>query len=101
MTSKNKTLNKTDFIDVFSKELGLSKVKTAEYVDGFFDVLAQQLASGYKVVFTGTISFEPVVKAARTGINPQTKEKIHIGEKESIRTKLGKTFLENATNKKK
>ncbi len=99
MTSK--TINKTDFIDIFSKELSLSKVKASEYIDGFFDILANQLKSGSKIVFTGLISFEPVVKAARTGINPQTKEKIKIPAKSSVKVKLGKTFVENSTTKKK
>ena len=70
--------NKKNLADVVAEKHDLTKKEAAEIVDLVFDTITDALKDGEKVDVTGFGKFEVKTRAARTGINPQTKEKIEI-----------------------
>lgn len=73
-------LNKKILAEVVSEKHNLTKKEANEIVDLVFDTMAVSLKKGDKVDITGFGKFEVKTRAARTGINPQTKETIQIPE---------------------
>lgn len=69
-----KTISET----IAEKKHGLTKKEAAEIIDLVFKTIADGLKDGSKVDISGFGKFEVKTRAARTGINPQTKEAIQI-----------------------
>ncbi|NWG18825.1 MAG: HU family DNA-binding protein [Chloroflexi bacterium] len=71
-------MQKTDFIKAVADRANLSQKVTKEVVDAALEVIAEALKRGEKVTLTGFGTFEVRRRQAREGVNPQTREKIHI-----------------------
>ncbi len=71
-------MNKKELAEVVAEKFDLSKAKAGEVVDTVFESITDALADGKKVEINGFGKFEVKTRAARTGINPQTKEAIEI-----------------------
>lgn len=71
-------MNKKVLAEVIAEKFDLTKVKSNEIVDTVFESMVDALADGQKVEISGFGKFEVKTRAARTGINPQTKETIDI-----------------------
>lgn len=71
-------MQKTDFIKAVAEKTGVSQKETKMVIDAALDVIAETLAKGEKVTLTGFGTFEVRDRQAREGVNPQTREKIHI-----------------------
>ncbi|GAB4242231.1 MAG: HU family DNA-binding protein [Thermoleophilia bacterium] len=69
---------KSEFVDRVASKTGLSKKDAGAAVDAFIDTVKDALSEGEDVQFTGFGKFYVQERGARTGINPQTKEKINI-----------------------
>ncbi|MBQ9328390.1 MAG: HU family DNA-binding protein [Solobacterium sp.] len=74
------TVNKKAIAEAVAEKHNLTKKESSEIVDQVFDSVAEALKDGAKVDISGFGKFEVKVRAARTGINPQTKETIEIPE---------------------
>ena len=83
------TVNKTQIIEAVAKETGLSKAGAAQAVDAALASITAALKKGNTVQFTGFGSFTVVKSKARTGVNPQTGEKIKISARKSPKFKAG------------
>ena len=83
------TVNKTQIIEAVAKETGLSKVAAGQAVDAVLATITSSLKKGATVQFTGFGSFTVVKSKARTGVNPQTGEKIKIAARKSPKFKAG------------
>jgi DNA-binding protein HU-beta len=59
-------------------------------VSATLEALKDALAKGEKVQLIGFGTFDVVERAARTGINPQTKKKMQIPAKKAVRFRAGK-----------
>ncbi|MBP3892067.1 MAG: HU family DNA-binding protein [Solobacterium sp.] len=70
--------NKKNLTEVIADKHNLTKKEAAEIVDLVFDSMADALKNNLRVDITGFGKFEVKTRAARTGINPQTKETIEI-----------------------
>lgn len=70
--------NKKDLSEVVAEKQGLTKKEASEIVDLVFDTMANALKNDDRVDIAGFGKFEVKTRAARTGINPQTKEAIEI-----------------------
>lgn len=79
-------------------EIGMTKKDAEKVVNATLDAMIEALAAGEKVTLTGFGSFEVHERAARTGINPQTKEPIEIAASKVPAFKAGKA-LKEALNK--
>ena len=80
-------MNKTDFVNEEAAKAQLNKVAAKAAVDAVLESIAQALANEDKVQLIGFGTFAVVEKPARTGINPQTKEKIQIAARKVVKFK--------------
>jgi len=71
-------INKDSLVESISTKTDLSKKDVEMVIDTMVDSITEQLRQGNKVTFTGFGAFRVSKRAAREGINPQTKEKIQI-----------------------
>jgi DNA-binding protein HU-beta len=89
--------NKTELIDLITKETGLDRDDVRKTVDSFLGNITQRLASGDQVTLAGFGTFLVRDRAARTGRNPQTGETINIPASKVPSFKSGKA-LKDAVN---
>ena len=71
-------MNKTELIAAVAEKAGLSKKDADKAVAAVFATITESLAKGDKVTVFGFGNFEVRERAARTGLNPRTKETIKI-----------------------
>ncbi|GIV88005.1 HU family DNA-binding protein [Chloroflexus sp.] len=71
-------MQKTDFIKAVAERAKVSQKETKQIIDAALEVITEALARGEKVTLTGFGTFEVRSRQAREGVNPQTREKIHI-----------------------
>ena len=94
-------MNKTELVAAMADKAGLSKKDADKALAAFIDVVGTELTKqGGKVQLVGFGTFEVVERAARTGLNPLTKEKIKIKASKAPKFKAGKA-LKDKVNKKK
>ena len=74
-------MNKSDFINDFAKEAGITKVQASICIETFISGVTKSLKSGRKVTLVGFGTFSLVKRAARKGRNPATGETIKIKAK--------------------
>ncbi|MBU2025829.1 MAG: HU family DNA-binding protein [Patescibacteria group bacterium] len=72
------TLTKSQLIESVTQKTNQSKKDTEETIDALLEVITESIRQGKKVNFTGFGAFMVNERKGRTGINPQTKEKIQI-----------------------
>ena len=66
-------MNKAELITSIAQKTGMSKKDTEKTLNGFIESVEEALLRGEKVQLVGFGSFEVRERAARKGINPQTK----------------------------
>jgi DNA-binding protein HU-beta len=71
-------VTKQEFVDRVAAQSGLSKSDAGKAVDAFLDTVTKELTSGGQVNFTGFGKFSAAARAARTGVNPRTGERVQI-----------------------
>ena len=71
-------MTKAELITEVAAKSGLSKKDTEKANAGVIDTITETLAKGDSIQLVGFGTFEVRERAARTGINPRTKEKISI-----------------------
>ena len=82
-------MNKTELIAAVADQSGLSKKDAEAAVNAVFDSVKDALAEGDKVSLIGFGTFSVKTRAARTGLNPRTKETIEIPESKVPAFKAG------------
>jgi DNA-binding protein HU-beta len=92
-------LNKTDLVDILSKETGSLKKDAEQLLNVLMNTVISHVAAGEKVTLVGFGTFEARHRKARTGRNPKTNEPLTIPAKRVASFKVGKDFAE-AVNKK-
>ena len=85
-------MNKKELIDLIASETELSKKDVDVVITKTLETIKEEVKKGNEVKLPGFGSFGEKINAARTGINPATKEKIQIKESKSVRFKVSKTF---------
>lgn len=85
-------MNKTELINMVAEANEITKKDSAKIVDSVFDAITAALKNGEKVQLMGFGSFETHTRAARTGINPRTKEQISIAASKTVAFKAGKAL---------
>ena len=71
-------MTKNDFVQKVASKAGLTNRDAAKAVDAFLETVTDALKSGDSVNFTGFGKFSTSQRAARTGVNPRTGEKVQI-----------------------
>lgn len=90
-------MNKAELIAAVADQAGISKKDAEKVMKAFTDVVTEELKNGGKVQMVGFGTFEVSERAAREGINPQTKETINIAASRAPKFKAGKA-LKDAVN---
>jgi len=87
-------MNKKELIEVIRQDSQLTVRETERFINSFMEQVTQQLEEGGEVRLVGFGTFKTVEKAARKGINPQTKKEIKIPAKKMPKFTPGKKLKE-------
>ena len=87
-------LNKESLIALVADKTGLSRTQVKKVVEEVFGTISECLAREEKFQYIGFGSFSVRKRAARTGVNPVTKEKIKIKAKKVPYFSPGKKLAE-------
>lgn len=71
-------MNKLQLIDVIAEKLNLSKKEASNALETVFGEITGVLKRGEEINIGGFGAFKVKTRAARSGINPKTGEKINI-----------------------
>ena len=85
-------MNKTELIAAMAEKSELTKKDTEKALAAFLESVEGALKKGDKVQLVGFGTFEVKQRAARTGINPQTKKPVKIKASKAPTFKAGKAF---------
>ena len=85
-------MNKGEFVKAMAERASLTLKEVSVAYDAFVGVVTDALKQGDKVQLVGFGTFEVRTKAAREGINPQTKEKVKIAASKAPVLKFGKAY---------
>ena len=85
-------MNKGELIKALADKTGFSQKDAAAFYEAFVATVTETLKAGDKVQLVGFGSFEVKDVAAKTGINPQTKESVEIPACKKPVMKFGKAF---------
>ena len=88
-------MKKQDFIKVVAAEAWLSQDAVSKALTSMIEVITTELNKGGEVNITGFGAFKVSQRAARNGVNPQTKQVIKIPAMKSPVFRAGKTFKES------
>jgi len=90
-------VTKADLVNTMAEKAGLSKADAEGALKAFAEAVTDALKAGEKVALVGFGTFSVGERAARTGQNPQTGEKIEIAAAKVPKFKAGKA-LKDAVN---
>ena len=90
-------MNKNDLIKEIATSAGITKKEAETTLNTMLENIIKALKNGEPTTLVGFGSFSVSKRAAREGVNPQTKEKIKIPAKNVVKFKAGKT-LNNILN---
>ena len=85
-------MNKGDVVSAIANKAGFTLKDADEAYKAFVATIAEALKEGEDVALAGFGTFKVKAKAARNGINPQTKEQITIPATKAPSFKFGKSF---------
>ena len=91
-------MTKSEMIEKLAKDTGLAKADVEKVFNGTFNLFKSELAKGNNVPVAGFGTFKATKRAARNGINPLTKQPLHIPARNAVSFKAG-SALKEAVNK--
>lgn len=95
---KEINMNKLEIVKVIAEKSGLTQKEVAGVVDTMIDTIISELKRGEEVNIAGFGKFVVKKRAARTSINPRTKQAINVPASKAPTFRAGKQFKE-AVNK--
>ncbi|SFJ98065.1 HU family DNA-binding protein [Cellulomonas sp. KH9] len=72
------SVNRTELVQAVAAKAGLTNADTDKALKALQEVVVEQLAAGGGVSIPGFLAVARADRAARTGVNPQTGEKLEI-----------------------
>ncbi|MFI3260406.1 MAG: HU family DNA-binding protein [bacterium] len=87
-------MSKSELVDYIASEAGLTKADAAKALDATVAGITAGLKKDGKVALVGFGTFSVKERAARDGINPLTKEPLHIPAKNVASFKVGSKLKE-------
>ena len=85
-------MNKGELIKAIAEKVDCTNKEAAKMYDAFEATIKEALKAGEKVQIVGFGTFEVKNVAAKTGINPRTKETVSIAACKKPVMKFGKAF---------
>ncbi|MDD5083943.1 MAG: HU family DNA-binding protein [Candidatus Moranbacteria bacterium] len=89
-----KNVNKDMLVSAIVAQTDLTKKDVEAVIEAMVDTITKELSGGSKVTLTGFGTFKVSQRAAREGINPQTKAKITIPAMTVPKFTAGKSLKE-------
>jgi nucleoid DNA-binding protein len=89
-----KNVNKDMLVHAIVAQTDLTKKDVEAVIEAMVDTITKELSGGSKVTLTGFGTFKVSQRAARVGINPQTKAKITIPAMTVPKFTAGKSLKE-------
>ncbi|MBD5185636.1 MAG: HU family DNA-binding protein [Bacteroidales bacterium] len=86
-------MNKTDLVNAIAEKTNLTKADAKLALDATLETISNAILNDEKVALIGFGTFSVSEKAARTGINPRTKEKIEIPARKVVKFKAGSDMV--------
>ena len=87
-------MNKGEFIKAVANKAGFTNKDAALAYEAIIETITEALKNGEKVQLVGFGTFEMKEVPAKTGINPQTKEKVEVPACKKPVMKFGKAYKE-------
>lgn len=87
-------MTKAELVSAIAEKTELTKKDSEKALSAVIDSITEALKKGDKVALVGFGTFEVRARAARQGINPQTKKKIKIPATKVPAFKAGKALKE-------
>ena len=87
-------MTKAELVSAIAEKTELTKKDSEKALAAVVDSITEALKKGDKVALVGFGTFEVRARAARQGINPQTKKKINIHATKVPAFKAGKALKE-------
>jgi len=88
-------MNKADLVSMIAAKSNLTKKDSESALNAFVETVQSALKKGEKIQLVGFGTFEVRTRAARTGINPRTKETIKIPASKAPVFKAGKALKDS------
>ena len=88
-------MNKSDLVSMIAAKSNLTKKDSESALNAFIESVQTSLKKGEKIQLVGFGTFEVRKRAARTGINPRTKETIKIPASKAPVFKAGKALKDS------
>ena len=85
-------MNKSELIAAVAEKTGSTKKDAEKAISAVLESIVEELKEGGKVQLIGFGTFEVRERAARTGMNPRTKEPMQIAATKTPVFKAGKAF---------
>lgn len=82
-------MNKQDLIKTLAADAELTHAQAAASIESFTTAIRKALKKGDDVTLVGFGSFKVAKRAARVGVNPQTKEKMKIPARKVVKFRPG------------
>ena len=92
-------MNKAELIAAMASKSKMTKKDSENALNAFITSVTESLKKGEKVGLVGFGTFEVKKRAAREGVNPQTKKAIKIPAKKAPVFKAGKGLKETVNHK--
>jgi DNA-binding protein HU-beta len=89
-----KSVTKSHLIASMASEAAIKKTEAEKALAALTGAIRAALTKGSKVTLVGFGTFSVAQRAARVGVNPQTKKKIKIAASKSVKFKAGKAMKE-------
>ena len=83
------TLTKAELAGMLFDQVGLNKREAKDFVDAWFETIAEALEAGEQVKLSGFGNFQLRDKGERPGRNPKTGEEIPISARRVVTFKPG------------
>jgi DNA-binding protein HU-beta len=85
-------VNKGELVDALASTANLSKTDAENALNAFISTIQGAVAAGDKVTLPGFGTFAPTLRKARMGMDPRTREPVHIPERKSAKFTAGSKF---------
>ena len=85
-------MNKAELAEAVAADLDISRKQALEAIDSVLDNIVHSVVKDDKVSLVGFGTFARAKRAARTGVNPATGEKIKIPAKKVPKFRPGKAW---------
>jgi DNA-binding protein HU-beta len=93
-------MNKSELIDTVSAEADISKAAAERALNALIEAVTKAVTKGDRVTLVGFGTFYSTKRAARTGKNPRTGEKIKIAAATVPKFSAGAAFKASVNKKK-